>query len=66
MAWLLERETVITLAVLGAAVSMLATLLLNNGRITPETSKWLNRAGYAFMGASMLLFIIAGFRAPPA
>ena len=59
MDWILSRETMIAMAVLGAAASVLATL----PRIrSAGLARTLNAAGYALMGASMLLFIVAGFR----
>jgi hypothetical protein len=62
MDWLLAREAVITLAVLGAIVSVAASILQSSGRIDAGRAKQLNTAGYGFMAASMLLFIAAGFR----
>lgn len=62
MDWLLTRETVITLAVLGAVASTGASYLQINKRISPAGATLLNRVGYAFMGVSMALFIIVGFR----
>ena len=47
------------MAVLGAAASMLATL----PRIrSAGLARSLNVAGYVLMGASMLVFIVIGFR----
>ena len=63
MYWLLTREAVITLAVLGAFASVIASILQTNGRISAERARLLNYAGYGFMAASMLLFIVIGFRA---
>ncbi len=61
--WLLYRETVITLAVLGAAATTLSSILKVKG--LPETRmKQLNQLGYVFMAISMILFIIVGFRGP--
>ena len=57
---LFSRPVVIALAILGAIASTLASALKD--RIGAERAKQLNAAGYAFMGASILLFIIAGFR----
>lgn len=62
MDWLLTREAVITLAVLGAIASVIASILQTNGRISAERAGQLNKAGYGFMAASMLLFIVIGFR----
>jgi hypothetical protein len=59
MDWVLSRETMITMALLGASASVLATL----PRIrSAGLSRSLNSVGYALMGASMLVFIIIGLR----
>ncbi len=59
MGWILSREVVITMALLGAAASVLATL----PRIrSAGLARSLNSAGYVLMGASMLVFIIVGLR----
>ena len=63
MAWILTREAVITLAVLGAALSTAASVLQARGRVSALRAKQLNLAGYALMGASMALFIAIGYRA---
>jgi hypothetical protein len=57
--WILSRETMIAMAVLGAAASAVATLprIRSAGLARP-----MNAAGYALMATSMLLFIVAGFR----
>jgi hypothetical protein len=60
--WLVTRETVITLAVLGAVASTAASALQVRGKIGPARARQLNVVGYACMGLSMLLFIIAGYR----
>ena len=62
MDWLLTREAVITLAVLGAIASSAASILQVRGRIDAARARQLNLAGYALMGVSMALFIIIGFR----
>ena len=59
MDWILSREAMVVMALLGATVSVLATL----PRIrSADLARILNSAGYVLMGASMLLFIIIGFR----
>lgn len=59
MDWILSREVVITMALLGAGASVLATL----PRIrSAGLARSLNWAGYVLMGASMLVFIIVGLR----
>ena len=62
MDWLLTRETVITLAVLAAILSVAASVLQTRGRIDAQRARQLNAAGYGLMGVSMLLFIIIGYR----
>ena len=60
--WLVSRETVITLAVLGAIFSTAASVLQVRGTIGAARARQLNLAGYLFMGVSMLLFIVVGYR----
>lgn len=60
--WLLNREVVIGLAILGAVMVTSASLLA--GRLGPARAVWLNRAGYAVTGVSVLIFIIVGFMGP--
>jgi hypothetical protein len=62
MDWLLTREVVVGLAILGALPSIAASVLAARGGITPARAKQLILAGYGLMGLSMLLFIIVGFR----
>ena len=59
MDWILSREVVITMALVGAAASVLATVpRVRAGGL----ARTLNLAGYVLMGASMLVFVIIGFR----
>jgi hypothetical protein len=60
MDWLLTREMVIGLAILGAVPSTFATFF--QSRLGEQRARQLNFAGYGLMGVSMLLFIIIGFR----
>ena len=64
MDWLLTRETVITLAILAAVLSVASSVLQVKQVISVARAKQLNVAGYALMGVSMLLFIIIGYRSP--
>jgi hypothetical protein len=57
---LLAKPVVVTLAVLGAILSTLASWLQTRGRVSEKTGRVLNYAGYGAMGASMLLFVLAG------
>ena len=63
MDWLLTREVVVGLAVLGALPSVAASVLEARGGISSARARKLNLVGYGLMGISMLLFIIVGFRA---
>ena len=63
MEWLLTREVVVGLAILGALPSVAASLLQMRGGISAARAKQLNWAGYGLMGSSMVLFIVTGFRA---
>jgi hypothetical protein len=59
---LLERPVVIGLAIAGAVFSTAASLLQARGHIGAARAHQLNVVGYAFMGASMVLFVIVGLR----
>jgi len=62
MDFLVQRGVVIALAVAGAVLSTAASALRARGRLGERGARGLNYAGYAFMGISMVLFILAGFR----
>ena len=64
MDWLLTREAVIALAVLGAIASSTASALRVRGTLSALRARQLNLLGYVLMGISMALFIGAGYRAP--
>ena len=57
--WLIRRETVIAFAVVGGVLS-LAGWTLSLRRPSGTAAAWCNRAAYAFMAVSILLFIAAG------
>ena len=57
---LLDRRVVIALAVAGGIFSVLASILAVRGKGSGKAARNLNYAGYAFMGISMALFILAG------
>jgi len=61
---IVRRETVIALAVVGGVLSLFAWLLTARRAAAPAAATWCNRAAYAFMAASMLVFILAGFIRP--
>ena len=56
---LLDRRVVIALAVAGGVFSLLASILAVRGKAS-RAARNLNYAGYAFMGISMVLFVLAG------
>jgi hypothetical protein len=62
---LLDRRVVIALAIAGGACAALASILQVKGVVGERGARHLNYAGYAFMGASMLLFLFAGFTGAP-
>jgi hypothetical protein len=57
---LLTKPVVVALAILGAALSSLASFLQTRNRISEKSARALNYAGYGFMGVSMVLFALAG------
>ena len=57
---LLTKTVVVALAILGAALSTLASFLQTRNRISATTARVLNYAGYAVMAVSMVLFALAG------
>ncbi len=61
METLLTRPVVIAVALTGGALSVFALLLRKRGG-TQNLARRLDAAGYVFMGISMLLFVISGFR----
>jgi hypothetical protein len=62
MDWLLTKDTVVGLAVMGALPSVAASVLHARGSISAVRAKQLNMLGYGLMGLSMLLFIVTGLR----
>jgi predicted membrane-bound mannosyltransferase len=62
MDWLLNREVVIALAVVGALASLAASLFRE--RLGHVQAAWLNRCAYTLTGASIVIFIVLGFMTP--
>ena len=60
MELLLTRPVVVALAVLGAVLSSSASFLQMRGYVSEKAARALNWVGYGVMGASMLLFVLAG------
>jgi hypothetical protein len=63
--WLVNRPVVITLAVIGAVLATAASYMETRGKVSARGARLLNYAGYGFMGASMLLFALAGLLGIP-
>lgn len=57
---LLQRSTVVTLALVGGILSITVSVLSARGLLSEPLLKRLNQASYVFMGLSMFLFIVAG------
>lgn len=62
MEWLFTRPVVIGLAIAGGVASLLASLLRVRGMVSEQRARQIHNAGYGFMAASMLFFVIAGFK----
>ena len=60
MELLLTQPVVVTLAIIGALLSTAASFLQRRGNVSEKTGRAINYAGYGVMGASMLLFALAG------
>ncbi len=58
----LTKPAVVALAVLGALLCTGASFLQMRGYVSEKAGKALNWAGYGVMGASILLFVLAGLR----
>jgi predicted membrane channel-forming protein YqfA (hemolysin III family) len=62
---LLTKPVVVALAVVGALLSVGASVLGAKGTLNPSQARRLNVVAYVVMGASMLLFVFAGLRGVP-
>ena len=62
MEMLLTKPVVVALAVVGALLSVGASVLGAKGTLDPIHARRLNVVAYVVMGASMLLFVLAGLR----
>jgi hypothetical protein len=62
MEWVLTREAVIVIAILGGLASVAAGIVRARGLDWATRARHINFAGYVLMGLSMLLFVIVGFR----
>lgn len=57
--WLLERSTVIGLAIVGGVLSVFASWCQSRATMA-QHANWINKAAYGFMAVSIVLFIGAG------
>ena len=57
---LLTKPVVVSLAILGAALSSSASFLQMRGYVGAKGARAINYAGYGCMGVSMVLFALAG------
>ncbi len=61
---LLQRSLIVTLAIAGACIATLGSFLGGRlQRIDPRLPRLVIRTGYALAWSSVVLFVIAGFRA---
>jgi hypothetical protein len=59
---ILQRPVVIALAIFGAGVATVGSILMRKGsRIDPRTARLILRIGYGISWASVGIFIAAGF-----
>ncbi len=61
MEWLISRPVFIALAVTGALVAAATAALRTGGALSDQGFKYWNWVAYAFMAASIVIFIVAGF-----
>ena len=60
MGFIASHHVVVALAVAGGVLSLAAAVVGARGEGARRTARWINGAAYGFMGASMVLFIVAG------
>jgi len=56
----LAKPVVVGLAIVGGILAAAASYLQMRGYVSEKIAKVINWAGYGAMGASMLLFVLAG------
>jgi hypothetical protein len=60
--FVIQRPVVIALAIAGAAVATVGSVLLRKGsRVDPKTARLILRVGYGITWVSIAIFIAAGF-----
>lgn len=61
--WLLQREVIITLAIVGALIATAGSYFVNRASTSdPRLAKIILKTGYGMTFTSMALFVVAGFR----
>ena len=62
LSFLLQREVIITTAIVGAAITVVGTVMIGrNADSSPGVARGIMRLGYAVTFVSIVLFIAAGF-----
>jgi hypothetical protein len=62
LGWLLQREVIVTLAIVGALIATVGSAMTGRAGVQGAAlCRHVVRVGYAITFASMALFIIAGF-----
>jgi hypothetical protein len=62
LSFLLQREVIITTAIVGAAITVVGTVMTGrNAGSSPRLARSIIRFGYAVTFTSIALFIVAGF-----
>jgi hypothetical protein len=62
LSFLLQREVIITTAIVGAAITVVGTVMTGRkGDSPPRLARGIMHFGYAVTFASIALFIVAGF-----
>ncbi|NNE22175.1 MAG: hypothetical protein HKN11_06150 [Rhizobiales bacterium] len=64
LSFVTARSTIISIAILGAIVSLIGGYLTRRPtKVSPKTAKLVLRGGYAISWTSVAAFIVAGFMA---
>jgi len=61
--WITDRSVVITLAIAGAVLATLGSVMKRRSGERASYAQVVIRAGYALAWTSVALFVVAGFRA---
>jgi predicted membrane channel-forming protein YqfA (hemolysin III family) len=58
--WLLNRVTIVSLAVIGGVFSLMASWCASRNLISEQNIRRLNKSAYVLMAVSMILFVATG------